>query len=205
MGPWWLLVPGWGSGWCPGQCLDWGQVAQRSDQEDVDFLSWTEAAFCPAVPPGPALGICLPRPLSGDKRGQRRRGVSGLRSRPAALEPRGPQSSCTCVPRLPPRPGSVSGGPHCLGSHPPHPGPHPGVTRLCVAGDRESPGITPSSRNSEQPQGGHKCRTPPHPAQSGRGSQDRHLQGTGSLRREKLRQRPVVHPRFQSGIFVPVF
>ena len=34
---------------------------------------------------------------------------------------------------------------------------------------RESPGITPSSRNSEQLQGGRKCRTPPRPARSGRG------------------------------------
>lgn len=68
-GPGSFSMPGWGSGWRPGQCLDWGQVAQRSDQEDVDFLLWTEAAFCPAMPPGPAPGICLPRPLSGDEKG----------------------------------------------------------------------------------------------------------------------------------------
>lgn len=35
----------------------------------MGFLSWTEAAFCPAVPPGPAP--------SGDKSGARGRGVSG--------------------------------------------------------------------------------------------------------------------------------
>lgn len=95
---------------------------------------------------------------------QRRRGVSGLRSRSAALERRGPQSSCTCVPRLPPHPGSVSGGPHRLSQA--------GILDSpgCVLLGRGSPGMTPSSRDSEQLQGGGKCRTPPRLARSGRGS-----------------------------------
>lgn len=131
-GPGSFSMPGWGSGWRPGQCLDWGQVAQRSDQEDVDFLLWTEAAFCPAMPPGPAPGICLPRPLSGDEKGAAQEGSVW------APEP----FRCTRTPRasvllymcpLAPSPPGV-----CLWRPPPsQPGRHPGLTRLCVAGERQ--------------------------------------------------------------------
>lgn len=45
----------------------WFGARSFSDQiEDVDFLSWTEAAFSrPAIPPGQALGFYLIRPQSG--------------------------------------------------------------------------------------------------------------------------------------------